>query len=472
MSPIAPANGHANGELRDRRDDSALAQEPSTSAVDPSSDEESTAQSNPPPSQRPFGVSEAPDWPSFLVENERDVGRPLLRRLFHWGPLLAMGITTTIGLTTTIEHLDHWPITQPLALLNLSVFLFFNYGVFYNLIRASYVGGGYVTRGWRPPNQADTRRLQYCATCEGFKAPRSHHCSKCGRCVMKMDHHCPWINNCVGHRNQVFFIRFLASAVAGCLHALMMLSVILYHTFSVLFAARHQRRDRLSPYMIRSATEFIFVLLSVSFAIGVVIAVGVLLYTQVMIAARKRTTESGSNGEEFVFPYDLGWRRNLREVFPKWTTSFAKGNGIWWPEEQIIQKTNKRYSARVFDIVQSNPGGMLGARKAGLKALVCQPCSDEARIPVRAGESYAVTRANKRWFYGQRLMRPTHEDEQEVANNADEIHGPFSANPYADRANRDQRSLKQALEPRGWFPRAFAVPRPRPRPNESQEHSS
>lgn len=36
--------------------------------------------------------------------------------------------------------------------------------------------------------------LQYCSVCEGYKAPRSHHCRKCGRCVMKMDHHCPWLN--------------------------------------------------------------------------------------------------------------------------------------------------------------------------------------------------------------------------------------------------------------------------------------
>jgi hypothetical protein len=138
-------------------------------------------------------VIEAPDWPCNLVDTETDVGMTILCRLFHWGPLLALGIIFTIGLTTIITHLEYFPITQPLALLDMSIFLYFNYGVLVNLIQASYVGGGYISRGWRPPNAKDTSRLQFCASCGGYKAPRSHHCKKCNRCVMKMDHH--WLVN-------------------------------------------------------------------------------------------------------------------------------------------------------------------------------------------------------------------------------------------------------------------------------------
>lgn len=152
-------------------------------------------------------VTDAPDWPSNLIDVEKDVGKTLTSRLFHWGPMLAFGLIFTvissltrpfrrsfqIGLTTTVVHFEFWSVTNPVAFINLSIFLYFNYGVMFNLIRASYVGGGYVTRGWHPSsNLSDARRLQYCAICESFKAPRSHHCKKCDRCVMKMDHHCPW----------------------------------------------------------------------------------------------------------------------------------------------------------------------------------------------------------------------------------------------------------------------------------------
>ncbi|KAI6215869.1 hypothetical protein M3Y94_00435500 [Aphelenchoides besseyi] len=487
MAPIDAVEDHGNDE---HLNDATSIQEPSTSnetySNEESDEEEEQINSNTTTSapSKPIRVVEAPDWPTYLVDIDRDVGRSLIKRLMHWGPLLAMGITTTIGMTTTFEHLVHWPLTSPWALMNLSVFLFLNYCVFYNLIRASYIGGGYVTKGWRPINSQDTHRLQYCASCEGYKPPRSHHCSKCQRCVMKMDHHCPWVNNCVGHRNQVYFVRFLLFAVLGCLHALIMLSVILYHTLSIIFSPRVYRRHQ-SPYMIRSAIEFVFVLLSGSFAIGVILAVGVLLYTQIAIVVRNKTaieeyicSKAHYRGlDDFVFPYDLGWKRNIREVFPKWTISFANGNGIWWPvregctqfslsEEQIMQKANKRHMARVFDIVTSNSGGLFGSYKAGIRTLFCQPCSDESRIPVQVGESYAITRANKRWIYGQRLLKATEDVNDESTN---DIHGPWSANPYADRS-REPLNLKQALEPRGWFPRAFARQRSRKHANGNEAH--
>ncbi|CCD25910.2 palmitoyltransferase PFA3 NDAI_0G01340 [Naumovozyma dairenensis CBS 421] len=52
-------------------------------------------------------------------------------------------------------------------------------------------------------------RYRLCQTCQVWKPDRCHHCSTCNKCILKMDHHCPWFAECIGFKNQKFFIQFL-----------------------------------------------------------------------------------------------------------------------------------------------------------------------------------------------------------------------------------------------------------------------
>ncbi|XP_017059326.1 palmitoyltransferase ZDHHC3 [Drosophila ficusphila] len=59
------------------------------------------------------------------------------------------------------------------------------------------------------PGNGHSSEWTVCTRCETYRPPRAHHCRICKRCIRRMDHHCPWINNCVGERNQKYFLQFL-----------------------------------------------------------------------------------------------------------------------------------------------------------------------------------------------------------------------------------------------------------------------
>lgn len=42
-----------------------------------------------------------------------------------------------------------------------------------------------------------------------------------------------WINNCVGHRNQLFFMQFLLFSVLGCIHATIILTLCVWNTIAI-----------------------------------------------------------------------------------------------------------------------------------------------------------------------------------------------------------------------------------------------
>lgn len=96
-----------------------------------------------------------------------------------------------------------------------------------------------------------TEGMKMCRKCEAPKPPRAHHCSTCNRCILKMDHHCPWVNNCVGLRNQKFFLLFLLYVQLQCWVALGSLGM---HFASAPMPQRRRRR-RSSAFLAKHGGE-------------------------------------------------------------------------------------------------------------------------------------------------------------------------------------------------------------------------
>lgn len=341
-----------------------------------------------------------------------------LKRIFHWGPLIALFIIKSITFSTLyMTSMFLPPLGSLWGCFNHIVFLSLVGCTLYNFFMAMFGGPGFVHFGWKPAKEENLKFLQYCTFCEGYKAPRAHHCRKCKRCVMKMDHHCPWINTCCGYKNHAHFTFFLFCAVCGSCHATVLLVIGLYRAFHLSWYFYYGDREHLVYLTLYPLVCTVF---SLGLAIGVVIAVGGLFIIQMKIILKNETsienwivTKAMSRArpekQKFIYPYNLGWWKNLQEVFP-----YPKGDGLTWPVvkgcsqytltmEQLFQKQEKKAHARQYAVIEQYSGSWFPITK-GLRVCFNIPCSDEPRIPLHIGEKVAVTRWKRHWLYGERIQ--------------------------------------------------------------------
>ena len=83
----------------------------------------------------------------------------------------------------------------------------------YCYLKTSFSDPGYIPQG--TAKEGLSRHPKYCSTCRLMKPERSKHCRVCNRCVARFDHHCPFSGNCVGARNDPYFVLFLLSKLVA-----------------------------------------------------------------------------------------------------------------------------------------------------------------------------------------------------------------------------------------------------------------
>lgn len=191
--------------------------------------------------------------------------------------------------------------------------------------------------------------------------------------MLKLDHHCNWICNCIGYANYPFFYRFLLYVVLALCHGLFLISYRIYA-----LASFHQKQvkaifddgvkiDFVPPLQ---PNEIVFVIINTLLMFIVLLGVGILfIYHTSYILSNTSTIESleidkvtdlvrrGSvNPEDAVFPFDLGWRRNISTTFgtgfmvlfwkrpPGDGLSFPVNRaGSVWPPAAYLEFRNGKY---------------------------------------------------------------------------------------------------------------------------------
>lgn len=154
------------------------------------------------------------------------------------------------------------------------------------------------THKWSP--QASSM----CWQCNRRRPERAHHCSICGHCFMRMDHHCPWIANCVGFKNQKYFILMTFWGALACFcfaaSAIPQLKGMLFHS-----GGRFKEPGLDAKGMMAFSMGAV---LSASFCI----ALGVLFISHVWLLMNNLTSiEVGNFGRN---QFSLDWISNMEQL--------------------------------------------------------------------------------------------------------------------------------------------------------------
>lgn len=165
------------------------------------------------------------------------------------------------------------------------------------------------------------QKESYCFKCQRIKPPRAHHCKVCNTCVLRMDHHCPWVANCVGLKNQKYFILFLLNCTIAIFIVAMSFIFLYYFNY-----------EEITNKKIFDENEDIMISVATMLAVALDLAIGFLFYFQVKAHSKNITTVEYHIDEMHTNnPFDKkSWTANFKDIF-------GIDRSTWfWPVDPLV----------------------------------------------------------------------------------------------------------------------------------------
>ncbi|XP_023294087.2 probable palmitoyltransferase ZDHHC24 [Lucilia cuprina] len=198
----------------------------------------------------------------------------------------------------------------------------------------------------KPPLEPQLRKhWRLCSVCELLAPPRSWHCDTCKTCILKRDHHCIFTANCVGHRNQRYFLMFLLHSLIGCAYSCIYNNLFIWWLHNDFF------------WNLRTAFKLVFPFLGFFMEFSWLnvylflyeINLVLFIYIIVLLCFHLPNILKGATTyERNLSHYDLGWKKNIEMFLGKrwylvWLSPFLNSplphDGIHW--ENVLKQTTK-----------------------------------------------------------------------------------------------------------------------------------
>ncbi|PSN52706.1 Palmitoyltransferase ZDHHC6, partial [Blattella germanica] len=94
--------------------------------------------------------------------------------------------------------------------------------------------------------------------------------------------------------------------------------------------------------------------------------------------------------QKFIYPYNLGWKNNIKQVIN--FSCDPVGNGLTWPVVEGCDQYTLTKTKKFIILANSMTKCTKKKLKENLQVLCHPPFTDEPRIPLTKGDRISVTR--------------------------------------------------------------------------------